>query len=99
MLSLRVCSDEGLMLETSAIHQTSQVNAQCKSGYDDDNDDDQPLLIKPIFSLLANAEKHFFLKTSLPLFLKLVLALMLMVHVAMLMTNCVYDDEDGDFDV
>ena len=53
----KACSDEGLMLETSAKHHTPQAK----------NIPYQPLLIKPIFSVLAHAEKVFF-KTSLPVF-------------------------------
>ena len=52
------CSDEGLTLETSATHQIPQAK----------NRSYQPLLIKPVFSLLANAEKTVFFKASLPLF-------------------------------
>ena len=47
-----VCSDEGLMLETSAKHHIPQAK----------NILYQPLLIKPIFSILAHAEKQFFSK-------------------------------------
>ena len=56
-------SDEGLTLETSATNQTPQAK---KIPY-------QPLLIKPIFSLLANAEKTQFFQTSLPVFFFVVL--------------------------
>ena len=55
LVVVTVCSDEELTLGTSAIHQTSQVN----------NIAYQPLLIKAIFSLLANADKMVF---SLKLF-------------------------------
>ena len=51
-----VCSDEGLTLETSAKHHIPQAT----------NIPYQPLLIKPIFSALAHAEKQFLFKTSLP---------------------------------
>ena len=44
-----ICSDEGLTLETSATHFIPQAN----------NIPYQPLLIKPVFSLLAKAEKQF----------------------------------------
>ena len=44
------CSDEGLELETPAIHHISQAT----------NIPYQPLLIKPIFSVLAHAENSFF---------------------------------------
>ena len=47
-----VCSDEGLTLETSAKHHIPQAT----------NLPYQPLLIKPIFSVLAHAEKQFFSK-------------------------------------
>ena len=47
-----VCSDEGLTLETSANHHIPQAT----------NMPYQPLLIKPIFSVLAHAEKQFFAK-------------------------------------
>ena len=47
-----VCSDEGLTLETSAKHHMPQST----------NIPYQPLLIKPIFSVLARAEKQFFSK-------------------------------------
>ena len=47
-----VCSDEGLTLETSAKHHIPQAT----------NIPYQPLLIKPIFSVLAHAEKQFFSK-------------------------------------
>ena len=47
---LSVCSDEGLMLETSAKHHIPQAT----------NIPYQPLLIKPIFSVLAHAENSFF---------------------------------------
>ena len=49
-----VCSDEGLTLETSA---TPQIPLAKNIPY-------QPLLIKPVFSLLANAEKTVLFKTS-----------------------------------
>ena len=53
-----ICSEKGLMLETSALHQTSQAkNIPC-----------QPLLIKPIFSFYSPVQKKFetvFLKASL----------------------------------
>ena len=52
----RVCSVKGLMLETSATHQIPQAK----------NIPYQPLLIKPVFSLLANEEKRFLKNTSLP---------------------------------
>ena len=45
-----VCSDEGLTLETPATHYIPQAK----------NISYQPLLIKPIFSLLANVEKNVF---------------------------------------
>ena len=45
-----VCSDEGLTLETSAKHHIPQAT----------NIPYQPLLIKPIFSVLTHAEKQFF---------------------------------------
>ena len=45
----RVCSDEGLTLETSAIHQTSRAK----------NIPYQLLLTKAYYCLLANAEKSF----------------------------------------
>ena len=48
-------SDEGLTLETSATQHSPQAY--------------QPLLIKPVFSLLANAEKTVFFKTSLTVFI------------------------------
>ena len=48
------CSDEGLTLETPAKHHIPQAT----------NIPYQPLLIKPIFSVLAHAEKHVFFKTS-----------------------------------
>ena len=51
----RVCSNEGPTLETSAKHHIPQAT----------NIPYQPLLIKPIFSVLAHAEKQFFFKTSL----------------------------------
>ena len=47
-----VCSDKGLTLETSAKHQIPQAK----------NIPYQPLLIKPIFSVLAHAEKQFLSK-------------------------------------
>ena len=53
-----VCYDEGLTLNTSAKHHIPQAK----------NIPYQPLLIKPIFSVLAHAEKTLFFKTSLPLF-------------------------------
>ena len=55
---MMICSDEGLMLETSATHQTQQTK----------NMPYQPLLIKPTLSLLANAENADFCRTSLPVF-------------------------------
>ena len=51
VIELTVCSNEEQTLETSSIHQTSQVK----------NKPYQPLLIKSTFSLLANEEKTFFL--------------------------------------
>ena len=45
-----VCSNEMLTVETSAVHQTSQAK----------NIPYQPLLIKPIIGLFANAEKKYF---------------------------------------
>ena len=57
LVVVTVCSDEELTLGTSAIHQTLQVN----------NIAYQPLLIKAIFSLLANADKIvFFTEIILP---------------------------------
>ena len=50
-----VCSVEGLTLETSAKHHISQETKHTIS----------TLLIKPIFSVLAHAEKQFFFKISL----------------------------------
>ena len=47
-----VCSDEGLTLEMSAKHHIPQAT----------NIPYQPFLIKPIFSVLAHAEKQFFSK-------------------------------------
>ena len=44
------CSDEGLTLETSATHQIPQAT----------NTPYHPLLIKPVFNLLANAVKTVF---------------------------------------
>ena len=52
--------DEGLTLLTSAKHHIPQAT----------NTPYQPLLIKPIFSVLAHAEKQFFFKTSLPVFIE-----------------------------
>ena len=49
-----VCSDEGLTLEASAKHDIPQAT----------NITYQPLLIKPIFSVLAYAEKQFFQNQS-----------------------------------
>ena len=51
-----LCSDEGLTLETSPKRHIPQAT----------NIPYQPLLIKPIFSVLAHAEKQSFFKTSLP---------------------------------
>ena len=51
-----VHSDEGLTLETSAKHHIPQAT----------NIPYQPLLIKPIFSVLAHAEKQFFSKPVFP---------------------------------
>ena len=48
-------ANEGLTLETSATHHIPQAK----------NIPYQPLLIKPVFSLLANGEKTVFIKTSL----------------------------------
>ena len=45
-MQARVCSDEGLTLETSAKHHIPQVT----------NIPYQPLLIKPIFNVLAHTE-------------------------------------------
>ena len=53
-----VCSDEGLTLETSAKHHILQAT----------NIPYQPLLIKPIFSVLAHGRKTVFFKTSLRVF-------------------------------
>ena len=55
--ALAVCSDEGLTLETSAKHYIPQAKTY----------HNQPLLIKPIFNVLAHAEKKtpVFIKTSL----------------------------------
>ena len=50
-----VCSNKGLMLETSAKHHILQAT----------NIPYQPLWIKPIFSVLVHTEKQFFFKTSL----------------------------------
>ena len=47
-----VCSDEGLMLKMSAKHHIPQAT----------NIPYQTLLIKPIISVLAHAEKQFFSK-------------------------------------
>ena len=52
------CSDEGLTLETSAKHHILQAT----------NIPYQPLLIKPIFSVLAHGRKTVFFKTSLRVF-------------------------------
>ena len=52
-----VCSDEGLTLETSAKHHIPQAT----------NIPYQPLLVKPIFSVLADAN---FFKTCLPVFIR-----------------------------
>ena len=51
-----VCSDEGLTLGTPAIHQTTQAEKHTIL---------RALLMKPIFSLFANADKTVFLKTCL----------------------------------
>ena len=51
-----VCSDEGLTIEMSATHHIPPAK----------NTPYQPLLIKPIFSLLVNTEKTVVFKTSLP---------------------------------
>ena len=51
----KVCSDEGLTLETSAKRHIPQAT----------NIPYQPLLIKPIFSVLAHAERQIFFRTSL----------------------------------
>ena len=51
-----VCSDKALTLETSAKHHIPQAK----------NIPYQPLLIKPIFSVLAHAEKQFFSKLVFP---------------------------------
>ena len=48
--NLNDCSDEGLTFETSAKHHIPQAT----------NIPYQPLLIKPVFSVLAHAEKQFF---------------------------------------
>ena len=51
MTKIPVCSDEGLTLETSAKHYPTG-----------DKHTISTLLIKPIFSVLAHAEKQFFSK-------------------------------------
>ena len=53
-------SDKGPTLETSATRQIPQAK----------NIPYQPLLIKPVLSLLANAEKAVFFKTSLLVFIQ-----------------------------
>ena len=58
MITTTISSDEGLTLETSAKHHIPQAK----------NIPYQPLLIKPIFSVLAHAEKNpVFFQTSLPI--------------------------------
>ena len=49
-LALPDCSNEGLTVETSATHHIPQAK----------NIPYQPLLIKPVFNLLAKAEKKVF---------------------------------------
>ena len=49
-----VCSDEGQKFETSADHHIPKAK----------NIPYQPLLIKPVFSVLAHAEKQSFFKAS-----------------------------------
>ena len=58
-------ADEGLTLEMSATHHIQQAQ----------NMPYQPLLIKPVFSLLAHAEKTVFIKTSLPKSIKAAMVL------------------------
>ena len=52
MFSIVVCSDEGLTLEMSAKHHIPQAK----------NMPYQPLLTKPIFSVLTHEEKQLFSK-------------------------------------
>ena len=62
-LSPVACSNERLTLETSAKHHISQAT----------NITYQPLLMKPIFSVLVHVEKTVFFKTSLPVIKNLIL--------------------------
>ena len=79
-VSLSSEQTEGLTLETAATHYIPQAK----------NIPYQPLLIKPIFSLLANAEKTVLFKTSLPKFGELCETLCKMVSCDNNMSPAVY---------
>ena len=65
--SFGVCSDEGLTLETSAIRHIRQAK----------NKPYQPLLIKPIFSVLSHTEKTVFSKLVFQCLVTLILPVLI----------------------